>query len=126
MLDADWNEIMERSVPKRNLIRSLQAIGLMVAYLGFSFIYKDLYGTDSKGAWHWVLAAIMFSCGIGSAVMAILAFRSTVKSLRTNKKFRNYLALILSSLIIMLYIFWILQFAYFLYRLSVLRQGLPH
>jgi hypothetical protein len=42
----------------------------------------------------------------------IYGFRATVKSLRTQKKVWNYLALVISVLIMAIPLFWVIQFIY--------------
>ncbi|MBN9381915.1 MAG: hypothetical protein J0H74_14190 [Chitinophagaceae bacterium] len=113
MLEKDWQEIIDQSAPRENLKKALQALGLMVAYFLFSYIYVDLF--FSKKVYRpilWVLFTLEILCCIGAVALAFIAFRGTIKSLRTQKKARNYLALILSVLILVIPLFWIIQFIY--------------
>lgn len=111
MLDKDWQEITDQLTPRENLKKALQALGLMAAYFIFSYIYVDLF--LSKKVYRpmlWVLFILQTLCCIGAVVLAFMAFRATIKSLGTQKKVRNYLALILSVILLAIPIFWLIQF----------------
>ena|ERR1700759_359401 len=115
MLDQEWKEIASKATAKKNLTRALQAIGLLIAYYLFNFLRLDLYLPHKKPAALWYLAAISLACCLGAFAIGIPTFIRSIKSLRTNRDTRNYLAVILTALIVLNLVYWIVTFLYFLY-----------
>jgi hypothetical protein len=101
MLEKELKEITDEKLPRKNLKYALLAIGYAIlASLAF-YLAIDGFGPRSGRFLIRVMIGLYYILTIVSGVYAFLACRNSLKSLRTNKNNRNYIALTIGGLLLL-------------------------
>jgi len=101
MLDDFLQEVLDAKRPWKNLKYALLALGYAVLANVTIFLALDSFSTSSGHGFMWLIMLIYFGLTIVSATYAFLACRNALKSLRTNKDPKNYIALVIGGLLLL-------------------------
>ena len=102
MLDDFQKEIKDRRLPARNLRFALIALGISIVKSLIGWFAMNIFISRSMYAHGMVMADIvLFYILTGvSGVFAFLACRGSLRSLKTDKNVRNYIALVIGGLLL--------------------------
>lgn len=102
MLDDFQKEIKDPRGPARNLRFALIALGLSVVPSLMAFFAMDTIARRDVNAHAIAMGEIVLNyiLTIASGVFAFLACRNSLKSLKTDKNVRNYIALVIGGLLL--------------------------
>ena len=100
MLEEEWKEITEQARPAKNLKLALLALGYAILASLAQFLALDAFVPNNSMVIR-IMVGLYFILTIISGVYAFLACRNSLKSLRTNKNTRNYIALLLGGLLLL-------------------------
>jgi hypothetical protein len=119
MLEEELQDVADKALPKKNLRISLMSLCILLLS-GFAYFqaldsFSPRRGTFIPLLWalfHYLFEAIAFA-------FAVLSLRGSLRSLRTTKDARNYIALAFSILIALIvlydFIFGTLRVGYHIY-----------
>jgi hypothetical protein len=102
MLEEQWKEIIEQNLTAKNLKYAILALGYLILAGLAQYIAMDGFGPGANLILIRCLIAMFFILTIVSGVYAFLACKNSLKSLRTNKNTRNYIALFLGGILLLL------------------------
>jgi hypothetical protein len=101
MLEQEVKEITDEKLPAKNLKYALLAVGYAIlASLAF-YLALDSFGPRTGRFLIWVMLGLYYLLTIVSGVYAFLACRDSLKSLKTDKNVRNYIALVIGGLLLL-------------------------
>ena len=100
MLEEEIKEITEQAMPAKNLKLALLALGYAILAGLAQFLALDAFVPNNSMVIR-IMVGLYFILTIISGVYAFLACRNSLKSLRTNKNTRNYIALLLGGLLLL-------------------------
>jgi hypothetical protein len=101
MLEEEWKEITEQALPAKNLKLALLALGYSILASLAQYLAIDEFGRRSNLLLIWVMVGVYLTLIIVSGAYAFLACKGSLKSLKTNKNTRNYIALFLGALLLL-------------------------
>lgn len=109
MIEEELNKISDEKLPAKNLKYALLALGyLVLAGVGF-YLAIDSLGTRTGRGFISVMVWLCYLATIVAGIYAFLACRNSLRSLKTNKSGRNYIALAIGGLVLILICYDILQ-----------------
>ena len=100
MLEEEWKEITDQALPAKNLKYALLAIGYAILSALAQYMAIDGFGPGASLLLIRLMIGLYFVLTIVSGVYAFLACRGALKSLKTNKNPRNYIALLIGGLLL--------------------------
>jgi hypothetical protein len=100
MLEEEWKEITEQALPAKNLKLALLAVGYAILASLAQYLAIDGFGPNNLLLVR-IMVGVYFILTIISGIYAFLACKNSLKSLRTNKNTRNYIALLLGGLLLL-------------------------
>ena len=101
MLEEEFKEIADHQQSVKNLKYALLALGYAVLSSLASYIALDSFGPGSGLFWVRIMIGIYYLLMLVSATYAFLACKNAMKSLRTYKNSRNYIALAIGALLLL-------------------------
>jgi hypothetical protein len=101
MLDDLLQEALDAKRPRKNLLYALLALAFSIVASLVVFFSMDSFIPGSGRSFVWMTVGCYFAATAVSGIFAFLACRNSLKSLKTNKDIRNYLALVLGSLLLL-------------------------
>jgi len=101
MLEKEFKDITEDSMPAKNLKFSLLALGYSVLASISFYLSMDSLMPSSGKILFWSMISIYYALTFISGVYAFLACRNSLKSLKTNNNSRNYIALVIGGLLLL-------------------------
>jgi hypothetical protein len=101
MLDNFLREILDAKRPWKNLKYALLALGYAILASVTIFLALDSFSTGTGHGFIRLIMLIYFGLTIVSAIYAFLACRNALKSLKTNKDSKNYIALVIGGLLLL-------------------------
>jgi hypothetical protein len=101
MLDDFLQESLDAKQPSKNLKYALLGLGYSVLASVASYIAMDILMPRGGHDLLWVIVFFYYVLTTVSGVYAFLAFRNALKSLKTNKDSRNYIALVIGGLLLL-------------------------
>ncbi|HVY75193.1 MAG TPA: hypothetical protein VG890_10205 [Puia sp.] len=101
MLEEELKEAADHQQSVKNLKYALLALGYAILSGLASYIAIDSFSPGAGLFWIRVMIGIYYLLTIVSVIYAFLACRDSVKSLRTNKNYRNYIALAIGVLLLL-------------------------
>ena len=101
MLEEEFQVIADHQQSVKNLKYALLALGYAVLSGLASYIALDSFGPGSGLFWVRVMMGIYYLLMIVSVTYAFLACKYSLKSLRTYKNSRNYIALAIGALLLL-------------------------
>ena len=102
MLEEEWNKITGEALPAKNLKYAILALGYLILAGLAQYIAVDGFGPGASLILIRGLIGAYFILTIVSDVYAFLACRNSIISLRTNTNTKNYIALLLGGLLLLL------------------------
>jgi hypothetical protein len=100
MLEEEWKEIVEQGLPAKNLKLALLALGYAILASLAQYLVIDAF-VPNNSLLIRIMVGLYFILTIISGIYAFLACKNSLKSLRTNKNTRNYIALLLGGLLLL-------------------------
>ncbi|HSZ35365.1 MAG TPA: hypothetical protein VK772_18770 [Puia sp.] len=100
MLEEEWKDITEQAMPAKNLKLALLAVGYAILASLAQFLALDAFVPNHSMVIR-IMVGLYFILTIVSGLYAFLACRNSLKSLRTNKNTRNYIALLLGGFLLL-------------------------
>ena len=101
MLNDFLQEVLDAKRPWKNLKYALLALGYSILASLTIFLALDSFSTSASHGFMWLIMFIYFGLTILSAIYAFLACRNALKSLKTNKDPKNYIALVIGGLLLL-------------------------
>jgi len=101
MLEEELQELNEKNRSIRNLKTSLFSLGLLILSGFIFYIFIDSIHPGLNVIFLWSLLVLFYGSMILAGVVAIVALRRTITSLKTYACSRNYFALIISILVLL-------------------------
>jgi hypothetical protein len=100
MLEQEWKEITEQALPAKNLKLALVALGFAILSALPQYLAINIFGPNNLLLVR-IMVGLYFILTIISGIYAFLACKNSIKSLRTNKNTRNYIALFLGGILLL-------------------------
>jgi hypothetical protein len=101
MLDEFLQETLNAKLPSKNLAYALLGLGFSVLASVASYIALDAFRPHAGHNFLWTVIFFYFALTAVSGVYAFLACRNALKSLKSNKNIKNYIALITGGLLLL-------------------------
>lgn len=101
MLEKELKEIIDEKLPAKNLKYALLALGYAILASLASYLTINSFGPRSGLFLFRMMIGLYYLLTVVSGVYAFLACRNSLKSLRTNKNTRNYIALVIGGLLLL-------------------------
>ena len=101
-------EIAKNRLPVKNFKNALLALGYFILAVLVEFLMIDLIYPRHSKILVWFLACLYFILFILSGIYALIAIWGAIRSLKDKKDFRNYIAIVISGLVILF--LWIVIF----------------
>jgi hypothetical protein len=94
-------EIATKRLPVKNLKSALLALGLFILASLVEFLMIDLIYPRHNKILVWFLASLYLILFILSGIYALMAIWGAIRSLKEKKDFRNYIAIVISGLVVL-------------------------
>ena len=94
-------EISKNRLPVKNLKNALLAIGYFILAVLVELLMIDLIYPRHSKILGWFLACLYLIFFIISGIYALIGISGAIRSLKDKKDFRNYMAIIISGLVVL-------------------------
>ena len=101
MLDQDLKEITDEKLPAKNLKYALFALGYAILGSVISYLAINSFRPGAGKYSTWVMVGLYYALTAVSGIYAFLACRNSLKSLKTNKNTKNYIALVIGGVLLL-------------------------
>jgi hypothetical protein len=101
MLDDILQEVFDAKWPLKNLKYALLGLGFSVLASVTSFLAMDSFKPRTGQGLFWIIIVFYYVLTIISGICAFLACRNALKSLKTNRDIKNYIALLIGGLLLL-------------------------
>jgi H+/Cl- antiporter ClcA len=101
MLDDFLQETWNAKLPSKNLTYALLGLGFSVLASVASYLALDTFKPRAGHSFLWAVILFYFVLTAVSGVYAFMACKNALKSLRSNKNIKNYIALIIGCLLLL-------------------------
>jgi succinate dehydrogenase hydrophobic anchor subunit len=101
MPGEEMEEIAKKRLPVKNLKNALLAIGYFILASLTEFLMIDLIYPRHSKIITWFLACLYLILFIVSGIYALIAMSGAIRNQKDKKDFRNYIAIIISGLVIL-------------------------
>ena len=101
MLEKELEDITDEKLPAKNLKNALLALGYAILASVAFYLAIDSFGPGSGKFLTRVMIGLYYILTIVSGIYAFLACKNSLKSLRTNKDTRNYIAIVIGGLLLL-------------------------
>jgi hypothetical protein len=100
MLDDFLQETLNAKLPSKNLAYAFLGLGFSVLASVASYVALYTFKPRTGHNFLWAVIFFYFMLTAVSGVYAFLACKNALKSLKTNKNWKNYIALVIGGLLL--------------------------
>ena len=109
MTDKEFQGITAKMTLKRNLRKSLISLGLFILSGSIFFFAADSFFLGHSKIVSWTLIILFYGLMLLSAILAVLTIVNSFSTLKTTKDSKNYIAIGISILVLLVVANEILQ-----------------